>query len=194
MPKDGFSQQRPIFIFTYFHCADYECPCLLSLSRRRRSNGKSKFLKTCEEEPTSSAWWTRSKTQWWVVKTGSCMRACEPCNPVMLVTQWYLLFSSVKPCVVLSLQSRTPALVFEYINNTDFKVLKFGLPAGLPSMQTRWCPLLITWITLQLLLHMCRGQLLTSEHFLYIDVSRAVHRSFTRSWQTTISVTTCMSF
>lgn len=33
--------------------------------------------------------------------------------------------------------SRTPALVFEYINNTDFKVLKFGLPAGLPSMQTR---------------------------------------------------------
>lgn len=29
----------------------------------------------------------------------------------------------MKPCVVLSLQSRTPALVFEYINNTDFKEL-----------------------------------------------------------------------
>lgn len=75
-----------------------------------------------------------------------CM--CQPAssnNPVTLVTvcvwerEWacvcvravimistYLLISLVKPCVVLSLQSRTPALVFECINNTDFKVPKFG--------------------------------------------------------------------
>lgn len=48
------------------------------------------------------------------------------CVHAVIMIFTYLLFSSVKPCVVLSLQSRTPALVFECINNTDFKVLKFG--------------------------------------------------------------------
>lgn len=81
-----------------------------------------------------------------------CMPACQPwwsshaCNSVTVISI-YLLSSSVEPCLVLlSLQSRTPALVFECINNTDFKV-HAALPAGSPSMPRHWYPLLITRIT-----------------------------------------------
>ena len=138
----------------------------------------------------------------WCVCVSVCVCVCVCVHAVIMIAT-YLLFSSVKPCVVLSLQSRTPALVFECINNTDFKVLEFGRlhTCWTSSTVTIHAKALISIINNTLnppvnVVHVARD-LLTSRgqglFFFNTDVFMCFHRSFTRSWQTMISVTTCMS-
>jgi len=50
-------------------------------------------------------------------------------NSMLFVEHCDYLYDCVLSVVPVCVQSRTPALIFEYVNNTDFKVLSsFAVP------------------------------------------------------------------
>lgn len=55
--------QRPLLQISAFLCFAW-FSYGISRSRRRRSSERSRSWRTCEGGPTSSDWWTQSKTQW----------------------------------------------------------------------------------------------------------------------------------
>ncbi len=57
LASDLSSKSLPLFASAWFAYG-------ISRSRRRRSSERSRSWRTCEGGPTSSDWWTQSKTQW----------------------------------------------------------------------------------------------------------------------------------
>ena len=86
-------------------------------------------------------------------------------------------------------QSRTPALVFECINNTDFKVQSSPLVSC--GFLCCVCHIILSALTSHVILMVCYQEAAAfrlSLRFVFPS------RSCTRSWQITISVSICMNY